>query len=59
MADESALAKWTYLLPNWTMESLLKKRSELLESKKEETSEDKSNLPGALEIPGIVPTPDQ
>jgi len=59
VADESALSKWTYLLPNWTMESLLKKRSELLESKKEETPEDKTTPPGALEIPGIVPTPDQ
>lgn len=41
LTDESALSKWTYLMPNWTFESLLKKRGELLEEKKAPTTDAK------------------
>jgi hypothetical protein len=53
VADESALAKWTYLLPNWTTESLLKKRNELLETKKEEPA---TLGPGGTETTPSLPT---
>ena len=54
VADESALAKWTYQLPNWSLESLLKKRSELLEAKKEEAAAGKAESRDGTEP---APTP--
>jgi hypothetical protein len=59
VAEETAFAKWTYLLPNWTMESILKKRGELLEAKKEEAAPAKDNATDNSIVPNILPTPDQ
>jgi len=38
LAAENALEKWTYLVPSYTLDSLLKQRGELLQAKAEETS---------------------
>jgi len=37
LAQESQLNPWTYLVPNWTLEPMLKKRTQLLEAKPVET----------------------
>ncbi len=37
LETEKTFGKWTYLISSWTVDSLLKKRSELLEDKKDET----------------------
>ena len=36
LKQEQSLEKWTYLVSNWTLEPLLKERSQLLVEKKEE-----------------------
>jgi hypothetical protein len=33
LAQESAFTNWVYLIPNWSLESLLKERSQLLVAK--------------------------
>lgn len=38
LATEKALEKWTYLVSGWTLDSLLKNRSELLQEKKMEAA---------------------
>lgn len=38
LANEKKLSKWTYLVSNWTVDSLLKERSTLMAEKKEEES---------------------
>ncbi|MCW5554201.1 MAG: DUF4340 domain-containing protein [Verrucomicrobiae bacterium] len=38
LAQEKKLAKWTYLVSSWTVDSLLKERAQLLPEKKEESS---------------------
>jgi hypothetical protein len=38
--QEKAYGKWTYLVSNWTLDSLLKERSQLLVEKKEEPKKD-------------------
>jgi len=58
VADESVFAKWTFLLPNWTMEPLLKKRAELLEAKKDEAAAVPPGIPGGIEIPPTPAAPD-
>ena len=40
LTQEKALEKWTYLVSNWTLDSLLKERSQLLVEKKEEPKKD-------------------
>jgi len=42
LAQEKSLGKWTYLVSSWTVDSLLKKRSELLVEKKDETKKDEA-----------------
>jgi len=59
VAEESALAKWTYLLPNWSLESLMKKRGELLEVKKEESPAKPEDSPIHAEAPAVPSSPDQ
>lgn len=41
LTKEKAFEKWTYLVPSWTLESLLKNRGELLQEQK--TEEEKAN----------------
>jgi hypothetical protein len=40
LAQEQAYGKWIYLVSNWTVDSLLKQRHELLAEKKEEPKKD-------------------
>jgi len=40
LAKEKAFEKWTYLVSTWTVDSLLKNRSELLAEKKDESKTD-------------------
>ena len=40
LAQEKPFEKWTYLVSNWTLDSLLKERSQLLVEKKEEPKKD-------------------
>ncbi len=54
---EEALGKWTYTLSKWTVEPLLKKRSELLADKKSETAPDEDAATPALPDPtSLIPT---
>jgi hypothetical protein len=40
LTQEQAYGKWVYLVSNWTLDSLLKERSQLLAEKKEEPKKD-------------------
>ena len=40
LAQEKAYEKWVYLVSNWTVDSLLKERAQLLVEKKEEPKKD-------------------
>ncbi|HEX5221212.1 MAG TPA: DUF4340 domain-containing protein [Verrucomicrobiae bacterium] len=53
LAAEKKLAKSTYLVSNWTVDSLLKERSTLLAEKKEEEKKDETPAaaPGAAALP--------
>ena len=42
LKQEQGLAKWTYLVSSWTLESLLKERSQLLVEKKEEPKKEEA-----------------
>lgn len=53
LKQEQAFQQWTYLVPGWTLDPVLKQRSELLAEKKTEPAgSDKSS-----EMPPIVPLP--
>ncbi len=53
LKQEQAFQQWTYLVPSWTLDPVLKQRSELLAEKKTEPAgSDKSS-----EMPPIVPLP--
>ena len=57
LAKEKAYEKWVYLVPTWTVDSVLKERSQLLMEKKSETS---TNAPAAdLTRPPGVAAPDK
>jgi hypothetical protein len=43
LTQEKATGKWTYLVSSWTVDSLLKKRSELFAEKKEESKKDEAS----------------
>ena len=47
LAQEKAFEKWTYLVSGWTVDSLLKERSQLLAEKKEEKKDDQKDKPDA------------
>ncbi len=63
LQKEQALSKWTYLVPRWTLESLLKSRSELMAEKKEDDTaaadeeKDDENDPVLSAEPGESKTP--
>lgn len=52
LAQESRLNQWTYLVPNWTLEPLLKKRTQLLVVK---TAETETNTPATNAPAAPVP----
>jgi hypothetical protein len=47
LAQEKAFEKWTYLVSGWTVDSLLKERSQLLAEKKEEKKDEEKDKPEA------------
>jgi hypothetical protein len=47
LAQEKGLAKWTYLVSSWTVDSLLKDRAQLLVDKKEELKQEEPKKEGA------------
>ena len=53
LETEKAFGKWTYLISSWTVDSLLKKRAELLEDKKDETKPEDA----AAEKQAVSPAP--
>jgi hypothetical protein len=64
LSQEQSYGKWTYLVSNWTVDSLLKERNQLMAEKKEEakkddkagsTDSDKKDEPAA---PAAEPKPD-
>jgi len=42
LAQEKAYEKWTYLVSSWTVDALLKERSQLMAEKKEEPKKDEA-----------------
>jgi hypothetical protein len=64
LAQEQSYEKWVYLVSNWTVDSLLKDRSQLLVEKKEEPKKDEKSVasdPGktvAPPEPPAAPKPD-
>jgi len=53
---EKAFEKWVYLVPQWTFESLLKGRAQLMVEKKEEPKKE-TGTNAAPESPTIIPAP--
>jgi len=53
LTQEKAYEKWVYLVSSWTVDPLLKERSQLLVEKKEEPK--KEEKPGAAEAPTNAP----
>ena len=47
LTQEKAFEKWTYLVSGWTVDSLLKERSQLLTEKKEEKKDEEKDKPEA------------
>ena len=59
LSQEQSYGKWTYLVSNWTVDSLLKERNQLMAEKKDDktasTEFDKKEEPAA---PAVQPKPD-
>ena len=45
LSQEQSYSKWTYLVSNWTVDSLLKERNQLMAEKKEEPKKDENTAP--------------
>jgi hypothetical protein len=58
LTAEKALEKWTYWVPGYTLDSLLKKRGELLQTKTEEPSATGETV-GAPDAPNFLPDASQ
>ena len=64
LAQEQGYGKWVYLVSNWTVDSLLKDRKDLLAEKKEEPKKDEKPVAGdhakagSTNEPPLVPEPD-
>jgi hypothetical protein len=62
--QEKAYEKWTYLVSNWTLDALLKERSQLLVEKKEEPKKDdktaaiETKPADGANVPPLAPLPD-
>ncbi len=54
LSAEKALEKWTYWVPGYTLDSLLKKRGELLQTKTDDPSADDETV-GTPEPPDFLP----
>jgi hypothetical protein len=53
LAQERAFGSWTYLVSNWSVDSVLKERAQLLAEKK--PAQDKEEQGSALPLPGALP----
>lgn len=53
--EEKEFEKWTYLVSNWTLDSLLKERSQLLVEKKEEPKKEEKPAAAAETKPAETP----
>jgi hypothetical protein len=51
LANEKKFETWTYVVPKWTLETLLKERKDFLAEKKDETRKDEPKPPGAPGAP--------
>jgi len=51
LTQEQAFGKWTYLVSSWTLDPLLKNRTQLLVEKKEEPKKEEKPAAGAAESP--------
>ena len=49
LAQEKAYEKWTYLVSSWTLDSVLKERSQLMVEKKEEPKKEEKTASAAPE----------
>ena len=64
LSQEQAYEKWVYLVSNWTLDSLLKDRAQLLVEKKEEPKKDEkpaaadASKKEGLPAPPVAPEPD-
>ncbi len=64
LTQEQAYGKWVYLVSNWTFDSLLKERNQLMVEKKEEPKKDEKPVAadpaktGSTNEPPVVPLPD-
>jgi len=56
LKQEQAYQQWTYLVPSWTVDPVLKERSQLLAEKKTETSD---KLSETNQMPAVVPLPEK
>jgi hypothetical protein len=62
LSQEQAYGKWVYLVSSWTLDSLLKERSQLLAEKKEEPKKDEkpagtdTSKSGDLPLPAATPS---
>ena len=52
LKQEQGYGKWTYLVPGWSVEPLLKERAQLMTEKKEETKKDNEAAVGTDRKPG-------
>jgi hypothetical protein len=53
LTQEQAFGKWTYLVSSWTLDPLLKNRTQLLVEKKEESKKEEKPAAGAAESPKL------
>jgi hypothetical protein len=58
LAQEKGFEKWTYLVSSWTVDPLLKERSQLLVEKKEEPKKDETKKEEAKPAESKVEIPD-
>lgn len=55
LKQEQAFQQWTYLVPNWTMDAVLKNRSELLADKKTEPPTGADKPSDVNQMPPLIP----
>ncbi|MCU0771172.1 MAG: DUF4340 domain-containing protein [Verrucomicrobia bacterium] len=57
LAREQALAKWTYQVSSWTLDSLLKKRADLLQAKESEANVETPAQPASEPVEDLLTLP--
>lgn len=59
LKNEKAFEKWTYVVPKYTLETLLKDRKDFLAEKKEEPKKDEAKPGDGIKLPDGVRLPDE